>query len=119
MVGRFSWLMYLCHVSCMLFVVIVVGLGSFVRSWDASCVSVVARVDGAISSSGGVGVCPRCVVLRVPLLRLVLVFVFVPLLLFVFLIDWSNRTLPLPIEGLGVLGVSPHIVRVDIGLEVL
>jgi hypothetical protein len=58
-VGRFSWLMYLCHVSCMVCVVIVVGLGSLVCSWDAGCVSVVARVDRAISSSGrGRGLSP-------------------------------------------------------------
>ena len=61
MVGRFSWLMYLCHVSCMVCVVIFVGLGSLVCSWDAGCVSVVARVDRAISSLGrGRGLSPVC-----------------------------------------------------------
>ena len=36
----------------MVCVVVVVGLGSLVCSWDASGVSVVARVDRAISSLG-------------------------------------------------------------------
>ena len=59
MIGRFSWLMYLCHVSYMVWVVIVVGLGSLVCSWDAGCVSVVARVDRAISNLGrGRGLSP-------------------------------------------------------------
>ncbi len=52
MVGRFSLLMNLCFVSCMVCVVVVVGLGSFVCSWDAGSVSVVARVDKANSSLG-------------------------------------------------------------------
>jgi len=63
-VGRVSWLMDLCHVSCMVCVVVAVGLGSLVYSWDAGSVSVVARVDRANSSLGWVGVCPHCVVLR-------------------------------------------------------
>ena len=52
MFGRFSWLMTLCHVLCMVCVVVVVGLGSFVCSWDAGSVIVVARVDRANSSLG-------------------------------------------------------------------
>ncbi len=41
--------------------VIVVGLGSLVCSWVAGCVSVVARVDRAISSLGrGRGLSPVC-----------------------------------------------------------
>ena len=61
MVGRFSWLMNLCHVSCMVCGVVVIGLGSFVYSWDAGSVSVVARVDRANSSLGrGRGVSPVC-----------------------------------------------------------
>ena len=51
--------MYLCHVSCMVCVVNVVGLGSFVCSWDAGCVSVEARVDRATSNLGvGRGLSP-------------------------------------------------------------
>ena len=50
MVGRFSWLMNLCHDSCMVCVVIVVGLGSF--EWYAGVVSVVARVDRPNASLG-------------------------------------------------------------------
>ncbi len=61
MVGRFSWLMYLCHVSCMVCVVVVVGLGSLTCSWDAGCDSVVARVDRATSNLGrGRGLSPVC-----------------------------------------------------------
>ena len=61
MVGRFSWLMNLCHDSCMACVVAVVGLGSFVCSWDAGVVSVVARVDRANASLGrGRGLSPVC-----------------------------------------------------------
>ena len=61
MVGRFSWLMNLCHVSCMVCVVFVVGLGSLVCSWDAGRVSVVARVVRADSSLGwGRGLSPVC-----------------------------------------------------------
>ena len=52
MVGKFSWLMNLCHVSCMVCVVDVIGLGSFMCSWDAGSVSVVARVDRANASLG-------------------------------------------------------------------
>ncbi len=33
----------------MVCVVVVVSLGSFVRSWDAGCISVAARVDRAMS----------------------------------------------------------------------
>ncbi len=61
MVGRFYWLMYLCHVSCMVCVATVVGLGSFVGSWDAGWVSVVARADRATSNLGwGRGLSPVC-----------------------------------------------------------
>ena len=39
--------------------VVVIGLGSFVCSWDAGSVSVVARVDNAMSSLGcGRGLSP-------------------------------------------------------------
>ncbi len=52
-------MMNLCHVSCLVCVVIVVGLGSLVCSWDVGSVSVVARVDRAISSVGwGRGLSP-------------------------------------------------------------
>jgi hypothetical protein len=45
----------------MVCVVDVVGLGSFVYSWDAGNVSVVARVDRANSSLGwGRGLSPMC-----------------------------------------------------------
>ncbi len=67
----------------------------------------------------GVGVCPLCVVLRGSLLRLVFGFVCVPMLLFVFLVSWTNRPAPLPIGGLSALGVYPHIVGVGIGFGVL
>ena len=61
MVGRFSCLMNLCHVSCMVYVVVVIGLGSFVYSWDAGSVSVVAWVDRADASLGwGRGLSPVC-----------------------------------------------------------
>ena len=53
--------MYLCHVSCIVCVVITVGLGSLVCSWYAGCVSVVARVDRVVSSlGGGWGLSPVC-----------------------------------------------------------
>ena len=68
---------------------------------------------------GGVGVCPRCVVLRVPLLRLVFEFVFIPMLLFVILVSWSNRSTPPPIGGLSALRVYLHIVGVGIGFGFL
>ncbi len=119
MVGRFSWLVYLCHVSCMVRVVTVVGLGSFVCSRDAGCVSVVARVDRTISSLGRGRISPRCVVLRVPLLRLVLEFVLVPMMLFVIIVSWSNRSTPPPIGGLSALKVYLHIVGVGIGIGVI
>jgi hypothetical protein len=42
-------------------VVVVIGLGSFLCSWDAGSVSVVARVDRAMSSLGwGRGLSPLC-----------------------------------------------------------
>jgi len=60
-VGRFSWSMTLCHVSCMACVVVVISLGSLVCSWDAGSVSVVARVDRPIFSLGcGRGLSPEC-----------------------------------------------------------
>ena len=60
-VGRFSWLMNLCHVSCMVCEVVVIGLRSFVYSWDAVSVSVLARVNRANSSLGwGRGLSPVC-----------------------------------------------------------
>jgi len=60
-VGRSSWLINLCHVSCMVCVVFVVGLGSLVCSWGVGSVSVVARVDIARSSLGwGRGLSPLC-----------------------------------------------------------
>ena len=68
---------------------------------------------------GVVGVCPQCVVLRVPLLRLVFEFVFVPKLLFVLLLSWSNRSTPPPIGGLSALKVYLHIVGVGIGIGVI
>ena len=119
MVGMFCWLMYLCHVSCMVCVVNVVGLGSFVCSWDAGCVSVEARVDRATSNLGVGRGLSRCGVLRVPLLRLVFEFVFVPMLLFVILVSCSNRSTPTPIGGLSALKVYLHIVGVGIGFGVL
>ena len=57
-VVRFSWLINLCHDSCIVCVVFVFGLGSFVCSWYAGVVSVVARVDRAMLVWGGVGVFP-------------------------------------------------------------
>ena len=57
------------HVSCMVCVVVMVGLGSLVCSWDVGSVSVVARVDRAMSSLKKGRGCPRCVILRVPLSR--------------------------------------------------
>ena len=61
MAGRFSWLMNLCHVSCMACVVVDISLGSLVCSWDAGSVIVVASVDRAISSLGwGRGLSPEC-----------------------------------------------------------
>jgi hypothetical protein len=43
-------------------VVVVIGVGSFVCSWDAGSVSVVARVDMAMSSLGcGRGLSPLCI----------------------------------------------------------
>ncbi len=48
----FSWLMNLCHDSCMACVVVVMGLGSLVCSWDAGSVSVVAIDDRASSRLG-------------------------------------------------------------------
>ena len=55
------WLMYLCHVSWMLFYVIFVGLGSLMCFWDAGSISVAARVDRAESSLGwGRGLSPLC-----------------------------------------------------------
>ena len=48
----FSWLMNLCHESCMASVVVVMGLGSLECYWDAGSVSVVAIVDRVSSSSG-------------------------------------------------------------------
>ena len=45
-------MMNLCHVSCMVFVVVVVGVGSLVCSLDAGSASVMARVDRAMSSLG-------------------------------------------------------------------
>ena len=60
-VGRLSWLMNLCRVSCMICVVIVVGLGSVVCSWYAGDVSVVVRVDMASASLRcGRGLSPVC-----------------------------------------------------------
>ena len=57
----FSWLMNLCHDSCMACVVVVINLGSLVCSWDVGSVSVVASVDRAISSFGwGRGLSPEC-----------------------------------------------------------
>ena len=45
----------------MVCVVVVIGLGSCVCSWDAGSVSVVARVDRAVSSLGcGRGLSPLC-----------------------------------------------------------
>ncbi len=45
----------------MVCVVVVDGLGSFVCSWDAGCISVSARVDRAIYSLGwGRGLSPLC-----------------------------------------------------------
>ena len=50
-----------CHVSCMVCVVCVVGLGSLVCSWDVGSVSVVSRVDIAKSSLGwGWDLSPLC-----------------------------------------------------------
>ena len=61
MVGSFSWLVYLCHVSWMICDVVVVGLGSLMCSWDAGDISVAARVDMAVSSVGwGRGLSPLC-----------------------------------------------------------
>ncbi len=48
----FSWLMNLCHDSCMACVVVGMSLGSLVCSWDARSISVVASVDRASSSLG-------------------------------------------------------------------
>jgi hypothetical protein len=60
-VERFSWLIYVCHVSWMVCVVAVIGLESFVCSWNAGSVSVVARVIKAMSSlGGGRGLSPLC-----------------------------------------------------------
>jgi hypothetical protein len=57
----FSWLMNLCHDACMARVVVVMGLGSLVCSWDAGSVNVVASVDRASSSLGcGRGLPPEC-----------------------------------------------------------
>ena len=55
LVGEFvPCLVYVC-------VVVVIGLGSFVYSWDAGSVSVVARVDRASWSLGwGRGLSPVC-----------------------------------------------------------
>ncbi len=45
----------------MVCVMVVIGLGSFVCSWDAGNVGVVARVDKAMSSLGcGRGLSPLC-----------------------------------------------------------
>jgi hypothetical protein len=71
-VGRFSWFMYLCHVSWMICVGVVMCLGSFLCTWNGGSISVSARVDRAMPSLGlwgGTGVCLRCVVMRVPMLR--------------------------------------------------
>ena len=84
----------------MVCVVVVIGLGSFVYSWDVGSVSVVARVDRGNSSLGWGRGCPRCVVFRVSLVRLVVGYVFVPMLLFVILVSWFNRSTPSPIGGL-------------------
>jgi hypothetical protein len=60
-VGRFSWLMYLYHVSQMICGVVVVGLGILICSWDASSFSVAARVYRAVSSLGwNRGLSPLC-----------------------------------------------------------
>jgi hypothetical protein len=64
-VGRFSWLVYLCHVSGIICVDVVMCLGSFLCSWNASSISVAARVDRAVASLGwGRGLSPlyRCYV---------------------------------------------------------
>ena len=46
----------------MVCVVVVIGLGSFVCSWDAGSVSVVARVDKEMSSLRcGWGLSPLCI----------------------------------------------------------
>jgi hypothetical protein len=118
-VGRFSWLTNLCHVSCMVCVVVVIGLGSLVCSWDAGSVSVVARVDRANSSLGLGRGFPRCEVFRVPLLRLVFGVVFVPMILLVILVSWSSRSTLPPIGGLSALRVYLRIVEVGIGFGVL
>ena len=41
------------------------------------------------------------------------------MLLFGFLVSWSNHVAPLPIRGLSALEVFPRILGVGIGLEVL
>ncbi len=57
----FSWLMKLCHDSCMVCVVVVISLGSLVCSWDAGSVSVVASVDRANARLGcGRGLSLEC-----------------------------------------------------------
>ncbi len=41
------------------------------------------------------------------------------MLLFGFLVSWSNHVAPLPIRGLSALEVFPRVLGVGIGLEVL
>jgi hypothetical protein len=42
--------MYFCHVACMIWVCVVVSLGSFRCTWDAGSASVAAKVEMALTN---------------------------------------------------------------------